>query len=132
MKHLIFYDQPCPLCNRAVRFVLRADTKEEFGFAPLDGETATKELQGLYLKHPDLDTLVLLQDYGEEKEQTLIEGKAVLRIFWLLRGKYTLIGWLSFLPSPLFDWMYRIVARHRYKIFPPAVPYRTDPNRFLK
>lgn len=124
---IIFYDGDCPLCNRAVRFILREDRQKQFHFAPLNGQTAEKELKDLRLKHPSLDTLVLL-----EKGKKWIEGKAALRILWLIGGKWALIGWLSFLPSPLFDFFYRIIARNRYKLFSGFKPIDTNvKDRFL-
>src|SRR5262249_32383445 len=103
MRHVIFYDGECPLCNRAVRFLLQADKKRIFYFARLDGETAKKKLVSLRLNDPSLDTMVLLQNYQTDQEQLLIEGRGALRILWLLGGKYALLGWLSFLPPFLFD-----------------------------
>jgi predicted DCC family thiol-disulfide oxidoreductase YuxK len=131
MSHLIFYDGVCPLCNKTVRFVLAADKKKNFLFAPLNGTTAEKKLSNYKLANPDLDTLVLLQNYKTHHEQAFIEARAALRILWLLGGKYVLIGWLSFLPPFLFDWMYRWVARRRYRLFSEKVPFSKDSSRFL-
>ncbi|MFC2049126.1 thiol-disulfide oxidoreductase DCC family protein, partial [Chlamydiota bacterium] len=102
MKHVIFYDGECPLCNRAVRFILSVDREEKFYFAPLNGKTAEQKLAHFFLKNPELDTLVLLQNYETAHEKLMIEGKGALRILWLLGGTYALLGLLSFLPSFLF------------------------------
>src|ERR1700722_12540294 len=126
MQRIIFYDGTCPMCNRAVRFLLAADQNKQFYFAPLNGETAKRKLKDLHLKNPNLDTLVLL-----EGEAILVEGKAVFRILWLLGGKYALIGWLSFLPSWLFDIMYRIIARYRYHLFSKKIEIKKADERFL-
>jgi predicted DCC family thiol-disulfide oxidoreductase YuxK len=131
MHHLIFYDGTCPLCNRAVRFVLAADTEKKFLFAPLKGETASKEISTLHLRNPDLDTFVLLQAYGTDQEKTLIEGRAALRVLWLLGGVYAWVGLLSFLPSFLFDAVYRLIARYRFKLFSPKPTIDTSSDRFL-
>lgn len=128
-KHLIFYDGECPLCNRVVRFVLAADKKKQFLFAPLQGITAEKELHDF--KRLDLDTLVLLENYQTSEQQSLIEGKGALRIFWHLGGIYTLLGCLSFFPSFLFDRFYRFVARRRYRLFKTKKTFQDDSGRFL-
>ena len=123
---IIFYDGTCPLCNRAVRFILAADKKKQFYFAPLEGETAVDKLKNLHLKNPNLDTLVLFQS----EDKILIEGRAVLRILYLLGGKYALLGWLSFLPTFIFDLLYRVIARYRFRLFSKKLPIdKTD--RFL-
>ncbi len=124
--NIVFYDGTCPLCNRAVRFLLAVDKKRVFYYAPLEGETAADKLKNLRSKHPNLDTLVLYQD----ENRISIEGKAVFRIFWLLGGKYALIGWLSFLPSFLFDLIYRFIACYRFKLFSKKTPI-TKTDRFL-
>ena len=105
LMYIVFFDEPCPLCNKAVHFILKRDRKDHFYFAPLGGETA---------KARDVcekKSLVLLHD-GKK----VTEGKAVLRICWLLGGKYRLIGWLSYLPSEPFDFIYRFVAKFRHRI----------------
>lgn len=131
LKHLIFYDGTCPLCNHAVRFVLAADKEKKFLFAPLKGVTATKEISSLHLRNPNLDTFVLLQAYGTDHEKTLIEGRAALRVLWLLGGFYAWVGLLSFLPSFLFDAVYRLIARYRFKLFSLKQPIDTSSERFL-
>src|SRR2546422_10820202 len=37
---IIFFDGVCAMCNRFVDLILRADRREVFRFAPLQGETA--------------------------------------------------------------------------------------------
>lgn len=121
---IIFYDGTCPLCNRAVRVILQADVNKKFYFAPLQGKTAKNKLQGVAI--PIGDTLILYED----PKHILVEGRAVLRICWHLGGWYSLLGSLSFLPPFLFDWLYRIVARNRFRLFSKKITIeKTD--RFL-
>ncbi len=129
MATILFYDGSCPLCNRAVRFILSRDQKGHFLFAPLAGQTAEKLLPA---RLSDMDSLIL----REEKQGTIrywTEGKGVFRIFWLLGGRYKLVGWLVFLPSPLFDWFYRQIAKIRYRLFssPKEGKLDTSSDRFL-
>ena len=131
MKHVIFYDGECPLCNRAVRFILSVDHDQKFYFAPLKGKTAEKKLGHFFFKNPELDTIVLLQNYETADEKLLIEGKGALRILWILGGIYAFLGLLSFLPSLIFDPFYRLVARNRFKLFSARAPIAQPPNRFL-
>lgn len=127
-EHVVFYDGDCPFCHFWVRTLIHLDKKNLFAFASLQGKTAQRELGNIRG-----DSLVLLQDYGSDKEKTLIEGKAVLRIFWLLGGAWIFVGMLSFLPSFLFDWFYRVIARNRMKLFTSCkMPLaQSHPNRFL-
>ena len=114
MKHLVFYDGSCGLCDRVVNFILWADKEEQFAFAPLQGVTA-KKLVPEYTNQ--LDTLVLIEDYQSTDRKTYTLSKAAFRILWLLGGWWTFIGWKNFLPSWMFDWGYRLVARNRHSLF---------------
>lgn len=133
LYHLVFFDGECPLCHRAVRFVLEADKKESFLFSPLQGETAAYELRTFKEGDPHADTLVLLQQYKTRNQKLYTEGRAVLRILWLLGGKYRFLGWMSFLPSGLFDFLYRHFAKRRHRLFNFTKKLRKEitPERLL-
>ncbi len=115
--HLIFYDGECGLCNHLVEFLLKIDKKELFVFAPLQGETAAELLKDLPQKFKDLDTLILVKNYKSAQKQFYVQGEAVLMIAWELGGWWRLLGWMHYLPSGLFDWIYRLVARNRARFF---------------
>lgn len=128
-KHLVFYDGVCGLCDQAVQFVLRHDKNDLFLFAPLQGETAKK-----YDLPKDIDSIVLVENFGTHNEKLLVMGKAVFRICWLLGGFFTLIGWLSFLPSWLYDFGYRFVAKRRHIFFKNTscvIPTKESKIKFL-
>lgn len=112
MKHLVFYDGKCGLCDGVVQFLLRVDSKERFVFAPLGGRHA-KRLIG-----EESSSIALVEDFEEEgKHPPLFAGKAALRILWLLGGPWRLVGWVYFLPRLFYEWAYRFIARHRYRFF---------------
>ncbi|MBS0616151.1 MAG: DUF393 domain-containing protein [Verrucomicrobia bacterium] len=87
----IFYDASCSLCQRSVAWIKQRDKHHIFAFEPLKKET---------------DSLILVE--GKKK---WIRGRAVMRILWLLGGKWKLVGWLYVVP--FVDFFYRLVARHR-------------------
>lgn len=117
---IVFYDGTCPLCNRAVRWILSVDKKRLFYFAPLEGKTAAKK------QIHEKESLVL---YINSKK-IFKEGRAVFKILWLLGGKYALLGWLSFLPSLPFDLFYRLIAKYRFRLFSKKITIEKD-DRFL-
>lgn len=128
-KHLIFYDGTCGFCHKTIQFVLRHDTKKIFLFAPLQGETAKKYVGNF----TDLDTVVLVENFETDKE-IYTYGKGGFRIMWLLGGLWAVPGSISFLPSFLYDWGYRAVARHRYEWVEKEsclIPTKEDQTRFL-
>lgn len=129
MQHLILYDGDCPLCQRAIRFILAHDKSEQFAFAPLNGKTAA---QFNLSQVPKRETVILIEDF-QGKSQILIEGRASLRILWHLKGWWRLFGSLSFLPPLPFNLIYRVIARYRYRIFKKKLSINKDSfsNRFL-
>ncbi len=133
MTHLVFFDGECGLCDFVVKFILKHDRKKVFLFAPLQGTTAKNKLKELDEKVKQADSLILIENFGTANEKVLLFGKGALRIAWYLGGIFTPLGALSFLPSAPFDFLYRIVARNRKKIFGETctLPTKETESRFL-
>jgi len=135
MKHLIFYDGTCGLCHEAVQFILKHDKNKVFMFAPLQGETAAKLLKNWRATSPSADSLVLIENYEiGQSEEILTFGIGALRICWLLGGLWKTVGVISFLPSFLYDWVYKLIAKRRFKWFESKtclIPKIDETERFL-
>lgn len=115
MKHLVLFDEICPLCQRAVKRILRIDDRALFRFAPLSGKTAEEILTGQNAPLCEMNTLVLVENIGTSEQKIWIRGKGALRIFWLIGGWWKLLGAFCFLPFGT-DLIYRLIARHRHKL----------------
>lgn len=134
MKHLVFFDGACGLCDHSVQFLLRVDRKKVFQFTRLQGETAKKLLTELPKEVMDEDSLILIENFHSNEQKVYLMGKAWLRICWLLGGWFSFIGWMSFLPSWPFDQLYRVVARNRSRFFSKEscrISNENDRERFL-
>jgi predicted DCC family thiol-disulfide oxidoreductase YuxK len=133
--HLLFYDGNCGLCDHLVQFILKVDSKKIFLFAPSHGSTAKLILKQLPQELQTEDSLLLVENYQHpETERLHLLGKGALRIFWLLGGKWCLLGLLSFLPAAFSNWLYRLVARNRHRFFSLKscqLPTYNSPERFL-
>ncbi len=113
--HLLFFDETCPLCQKAVRMLLQIDRNEIFLFAPLSGKTAEQQLTGRYAELRKKNTLILFENYQTEKQRVWVYGRGAMRLFWLLGGKWKFLGVLCYLPiGP--DLFYRIIAHHRHHL----------------
>jgi len=112
--HLLFYDADCALCRKAIREIFKADEKQLFVFAPLNGETAREILIGPNAHFAKEDSLILLENYRSDARRFWLRSKGAFRVYWLL-GSYW-IGWLCFLPAWVGDWAYRLVAEHRHRL----------------
>lgn len=119
-EHLIFFDANCPLCRRAVQYVIELDKKQLFLFAPLAGETASAILCGPLESYRGANSLVLLEHYESTERRFWIRSQAIFRIYWLMGNRWGLFGILSFLPSCVGDFFYKWAAshRHQFKLWP--------------
>lgn len=126
---ILYFDGVCGLCNRSVDFVLKRDRKQQFLFAPLQGETAAENLCAEELA--DLNSLVLQTSTGLHRRSA-----AVVRILWKLGGFWTVLAAMLWLvPLPLRNLGYRAVSAVRYSLFGRKescrVPAPEERERFL-
>jgi len=119
MPHpILLYDGVCGLCNRFVQFILRRDCDTVFQFASLQSPFAAAILARHGVNPADLDTVYVVVNHNHPDESLLARSDAVRYVlsqlgrFWRFAG--SLLTWL---PRPLCDWGYRVVARNRYRIF---------------
>jgi predicted DCC family thiol-disulfide oxidoreductase YuxK len=109
---VVFFDGICNLCNRLVGFVIRRDSARKFRFAALGSAIAGRLLSDSGSSGPPGDSIVLWEDGRAYRNST-----AVLRIFRRLPFPWPALYVLIGVPAPLRDWVYRLVARNRYRWF---------------
>lgn len=115
---IIFFDGVCNLCNITVDLVIKHDTKQYFRFAPLQGETARALL-------PDGVGVSDTEEGEAAWSMVLLDGKgihersaAALRVGVKMGGFIGIASRVGLgLPRFLSDFVYRWVAKHRYRIF---------------
>lgn len=130
-KHpIIFFDGVCNLCNRVVRFVIRHDVRGIFRFGLLQSEKAQELLKpfGFFAFH--LTTIVLL-----DNNLIYTESDAILKIAKRLHGNVQLLYYFILVPKFIRDAFYRLISRHRFKIFGKRknciIPAPESINRFI-
>lgn len=143
---ILFFDGVCGLCNRFVDLMLRADSRGRYRYAPLQGETAQRllgpqdqagdpetgdrPLGSPQARAVDPQSFVFL-----EKNKRYERSNAVLLALSGLGGTWRLISLLYVFPRPLRDFVYRIVARNRYRWFGRReecrLPTPEERDRFL-
>jgi predicted DCC family thiol-disulfide oxidoreductase YuxK len=111
---IVVYDGVCLLCSRWIRFLLEHDRDGRYQFAAMQSDSGRALLQSHGLD-PDSPFSMLLVESGKGYTDTT----AIARV---LRGlPQQRWHWLSIilltLPQGLRDWAYRLVARHRYRLF---------------
>jgi predicted DCC family thiol-disulfide oxidoreductase YuxK len=128
---VVLFDGVCNLCNGSVRFVIERDPHKHFQFAPLQSETATTLIGGTADSLAMPDSIVLVDD-----GRLYVRSTAALRIARRLRFPWPLLWVFMAVPRPLRDWVYDIIARHRYGWFGKRetcmVPTKEIRDRFLE
>ena len=111
-RPIILFDGMCVLCSGFIRCVLKLDKKDIFRFGLLQSENVRQLLQRYESNISRLTTIVLL-----EGERITVESDAVLRIARNLGGAWSLICLFIIIPKFLRDGVYRIISKHRYRLF---------------
>lgn len=127
---IVLYDGACGLCHRTVAWLVARDRDRALWFAPLQGETAAR-LRALHPAIPaDLDSVVLV-DGG----RVHLRSKAFLHGARYLSPPWRWASWLAWLPGPVLDPVYRLVARVRHRVWGRFEtcrrPGAADEGRFL-
>ena len=108
---IILFDGYCKLCSRTIDFVHKRDSNALYKFIPLQSEEGK-----LYLKKyslaDDEDTVVLIED-----NQAYTASTAALRIVKNLSGMVRHLHLLMVVPQSIRDFIYNLIAKHRYKLF---------------
>ncbi|MDE0091903.1 MAG: DUF393 domain-containing protein [Oligoflexia bacterium] len=107
-KNIIFFDGVCELCDWFVNFVFKRDSKKQFLYAPLQGETAK-----IHLKKEDSQGLksIIFFNHGT----VLKESPALKAIMKKLYPRWAFL--LSLFPNFIFNLFYRFIAKRRYTFF---------------
>lgn len=111
-KPIVLFDGVCNLCTGTVRFVIDRDPDSTFRFASLQSPAGQSLLHEAGLDIEAFDSFVLVMD-GEV--HTKSEG--ALRVAAELERPWSWLSALLYLPRPLRDGVYDVVARTRYDVF---------------
>jgi predicted DCC family thiol-disulfide oxidoreductase YuxK len=109
---IILFDGICNFCHRSVNIIIRRDKKKYFQFAPIQSDTG-KQLMAQYGLDPiRFDSVILIN-----RDKAYTYSSAVLHIARRLTGVYPLLYTGIIVPRFIRDFMYKWVARNRYKWF---------------
>ncbi len=107
---VVFMDGDCVLCTRGARIIAKLDRAGEFRICPIQTPIGRS-----MLKHYGLDP------EDPESWLYLVDGKAYSSLDAIIRAGTRLGGWgqtlraFAILPLPVQDWLYRRIARNRYR-----------------
>jgi predicted DCC family thiol-disulfide oxidoreductase YuxK len=112
---IILFDGVCNLCSGVVRFVIARDPRAHFRFAALQSDAARRACAEVGAAPPadvDPDTIIVIAS-----GRALERSDAALAIAAELPFPWPMFGVLRVLPRGVRDWLYRLVARNRYRWF---------------
>jgi predicted DCC family thiol-disulfide oxidoreductase YuxK len=133
---LVVFDGHCGLCNRSVRWFLRHDRRERLRFVASESARVAGLLARQSIDVPDSElgpgTILVVHDPGGPAERILVRSEAVLALLGELPQPWPAVGvTLGWIPRPVRDLGYRLVARWRYRIWGrlESCPVPTDEER---
>jgi predicted DCC family thiol-disulfide oxidoreductase YuxK len=119
---LVLFDGHCGLCNGTVRWLIRHDRRDRLRFAASEAPRGVEFLarcgQGSQFPSQRLSTILVVRDPGGPEENLLARSDAVLSLLRELPPPWPWIAsTVAWIPSPLRDLGYRLIARWRYRIW---------------
>lgn len=108
---VILYDGVCVFCSRWIRFVAARDKGRRFRFTAIQSGYGARLAQALGIDPDDPDTNAVVH-----RGVAYFKSDAALTVLGALPG-WGFARALRFVPKPLCDAAYNLVARNRYRIF---------------
>ena len=130
-KYIVLFDGVCNLCNRSVQFILKRDKKKQFLFGSLQGKAGQEYLHKYHLPADQFHSFMLI-----EGNVLYTRSTAVLRMLKYLGRGWQLLYVLIYIPQPIRDGVYSLIASNRYKLFGKKdqcrIPTPDERERFLE
>lgn len=109
-RTIIFFDDECLLCNKAIQWILRNEVTNTILFAPLKGVHAGIVLEE-FIHLPD--SIIVLVD-----KKIFIKSTAFIHVMDQMGGRWKFVSVImKFIPRYLRDFAYDIIATNRYTWF---------------
>ena len=109
---IVIVDGECVLCTRSARLLSRLDKSGAFRICPSQSRLGSAILVHYGLDPADPDTWLYL--VGGRAYSSM---DAIIRVGWRVGGIGRAAVVLRVLPRFVRDWLYRRVARNRYRLF---------------
>jgi predicted DCC family thiol-disulfide oxidoreductase YuxK len=115
----VVFDGRCGLCNSMVRWLLRRDRNRRIAFVAAGSERGDALLAKYGRDSAEAArTILVIREGGREHNTVLVRSAAILVLLKELPQPWpTAAQVLRWIPLPLRDAGYRIVARLRYRIW---------------
>jgi predicted DCC family thiol-disulfide oxidoreductase YuxK len=109
--NIVLFDGICNLCNASVRFISRHDKDSKIQFASLQSEKAKELLKNAAFNNENLNSIVFIAD-----QKIFLKSDAAIEIAKLLKGFPHYLKYFQFIPRPIRDILYDLIAKNRYRL----------------
>ena len=127
---IILFDGICNFCNRTINIILKYDQDAYFQFAASQSNAGINILQQFKLDQKASASVILI-----DNEKVYTKTDAVIQIAKHLSGWPKLFRLLEFIPKPIRDFGYDLIAKNRYTLFGKKascmIPDASIRHRFL-
>jgi len=119
---LVIFDGHCGLCNGSVRWFLVRDRKDRLRFVPSESPKVAEILRrhgvNISAEPAGPDTILVVRDPGGPTERLLERSDGVMAMLEELPRPWPAVAAvLRWIPRGLRDFVYRLIARWRYRIW---------------
>jgi predicted DCC family thiol-disulfide oxidoreductase YuxK len=142
---LVVFDGHCGFCNRSVRWFLTRDRHDRLRFIPSESLKVAAFLARYEIIESDRglgsptfapSTILVVTNPDTPVEQVLVRSDAAIAMLRQLPPPWPAVAvCLNWIPRPLRDLGYRLVARYRYRIWGRLdtcpIPTAQERSRFL-
>ncbi|MBI1221446.1 MAG: DUF393 domain-containing protein [Bacteroidetes bacterium] len=125
---ILFFDGYCHFCHGSVRFVQYFDWRKRIYFAPLQGETASLQLN---ISEGTIPESIVYMRNGK----TYFKSTAALLVAWDMCTIWSFFAVLLIIPASVRNIFYDWVARNRYAWFGKkekcTIPTESEKKQYL-
>ena len=128
---IILFDAVCVICNGWTKFLIKYDKKIQFKLVSAQSELGTALLKHYQMSTEHYTTMVVIKD-----GKLYTESTALLKVMQHLGFPFSLMNAGYFIPRFIRDFLYRLVALNRYKLFGKTdscmIPSHENKRHFLE
>ncbi len=109
----MLFDGKCPMCTGWVRFIMLMMHSNELMIATMQGKTGQELLARYDFPLIDLGSNLYINSDGEP----YTKSDAFIAVLSHLRWPWPILRAVRFIPRPLRDRIYDVIADNRYRVF---------------
>jgi predicted DCC family thiol-disulfide oxidoreductase YuxK len=109
---IVVFDAMCVLCSANAQFILRHDRSARFRLAAMQADVGRQLFEHFDIDPADPETIIVL-----DRGRVWRDSDAVIAIYVGLGWPWRIAGAARIVPRRWRDAVYRLIARHRYRLF---------------